>query len=120
MVSGELAAKAIVASRAELRGLATTYRRACDAEIGQELRDSVLIQRHVFGDRRRIARIIGGARREVAFTSLFVDVATGRRPYLDLRRRLIAHAPLLAARLLWASLRRDPVHERAPAPVFDA
>ena len=31
-------------------------------EIGAELRDSVLIQRYLFGDRRRIARVIEGAR----------------------------------------------------------
>ena len=36
--------------------LAGRYRRACDHEIGAELRDSVLIQRYLFADRRRIAQ----------------------------------------------------------------
>ena len=46
----------------------TLYRRACDREIGAELRDSVLIQRYLFGDRRRIATVIDGASRAPAMT----------------------------------------------------
>jgi len=100
MVSGELAARAILATAAEPAKLLTAYRKACDDEIGCELRDSVSIQRYLFADRSRIARVIGGANRERALTRLILDFATGRRSYRAVRRRILARAPLLTARLL--------------------
>src|SRR4029077_2378890 len=63
MVSGDLAAKAVLGPGG-VSTVARRYRRACDDEIGAELRDSVQIQRYLFADRRRIARVIGGANRE--------------------------------------------------------
>src|SRR5262249_51213851 len=65
MVSGELAAKTVIQSAAPVT-LARRYKDAINYEIGAELRDSVLIQRYLFADRRRIAQIIGGANREPA------------------------------------------------------
>src|SRR5204863_9551515 len=55
MVSGDLAARAIIETPRAPAGdrLARQYRRACHAEIGQELRDSVLVQRYLFGSRPR-------------------------------------------------------------------
>ena len=100
MVSGELAGRAVLASP-DIAGLARRYRRACDYEIGAELRDSVWIQRHLFADRRRIARIIHGANREPGVTRLILDFATGGRSYRNLRRRLLARSPVLAGRLFW-------------------
>jgi geranylgeranyl reductase family protein len=112
MVSGDLAAKAIIGSPSAST-IAARYRRACDEEIATELRDSVLIQRFLFADRRRIARVIAGARRETTITRLILDLAIGRRPYRDVRRRIFARAPLMAAHLLWervASLgRKNPL-----------
>jgi hypothetical protein len=102
MVSGQLAGRAIVqTSRDSVRGLAARYQRACDHEIGTELRDSILIQRYLFADRRRIARVIDGAHREPRITKLILDLATGLRSYRDVRRRLLLGAPGLAARFLW-------------------
>jgi geranylgeranyl reductase family protein len=99
MVSGELAARSIVESRAgEPDALARRYQCACDREIGAELRDSVLVQRYLFGHRRRIARVIAGATRDPAATALVLDFAIGRRPYSEIRRRLLARWPLLALR----------------------
>jgi len=100
MVSGDLAAKTIVDS-ASPASLATRYTRACDYEIGAELRDSIVIQRYLFADRRRIARIVRGANRERATTRLILDFAMGRRSYKDVRRRILVRAPLLAGRLIW-------------------
>ncbi|PYQ70685.1 MAG: hypothetical protein DMG04_23655 [Acidobacteria bacterium] len=100
MVSGELAARAVLATAAEPAKLLTAYRKACDDEIGCELRDSVSIQRYLFADRRRIARVIDGANREGALTRLILDFAIGRRSYRAVRRRILARAPLLTARLL--------------------
>ena len=66
MVSGDLARERDRRDGRRRRSTAAVsrYRRACDREIGAELRDSVLIQRYLFADRRRIARVIAGASRE--------------------------------------------------------
>jgi len=102
MVTGELAADAVLAR--DPRPLADRYRRACDAEIGEELRDSVLLQRYLFADRRRIAALIDGARNESVLTRLVLDFVKGRMGYRTLRRRMLTHSPGLAARLLWSHL----------------
>jgi geranylgeranyl reductase family protein len=104
MVSGDLAARAILETGGRTARLASRYRRACDYEIGAELRDSVLVQRYLFADRRRIARIISGAHREAIITRLILDFAKGRVPYRTLRRRILAGSPWLAGRLAWERL----------------
>jgi geranylgeranyl reductase family protein len=106
MVSGEIAAKSVVESVPDgVATLARRYRRAVDHEIGAELRDSVLIQRYLFADPRRIAGVVAGARRAPEITRLIVDFASGGLSYRTLRRRVLAGAPLLGARLLWERLR---------------
>ena len=105
MVSGDLAAQAIIKTAPTVgHRLAATYRRLCDAEIGPELRDSVLLQRYLFADRRRIADVITGARTQSRITKLVLDFAVGRLSYRSLRRRLLVRSPGLAARLAWAKL----------------
>src|SRR5207237_587023 len=60
MVTGELAGRAILdAGGAD--HLARRYQRACDYEIGAELRDSILIQKYLFADRRRMTHMIRNA-----------------------------------------------------------
>ncbi len=106
MVSGDLAAQSVLTTRSSaVSRLAAKYRRACDYEIGAELRDSVLIQRYLFGDRRRIARVIEGSHRAPALTRLIVDFAQGRLGYESLRRKLVFRAPWLAARLAFERAR---------------
>jgi len=112
MVSGELAAHA-VGGAPDVGRLAGRYRRACDYEIGAELRDSVLLQRYLFADRRRIARVIDGAHREPEVTRSILAYAAGRGTYRELRRRLLAGAPLLAGRLVWERFRKNFVVRRA-------
>ncbi len=102
MVSGELAADAVLGN--DPRPLVDRYRRACDDEIGPELRDSVLLQRYLFADRRRVAAIIAGASREQALVRLVLDFYVGRMSYRALRRRMLTRSPILAARILWAHL----------------
>lgn len=100
MVSGDLAARAIVqTSAADWAGALARYTRACEAEMGRELRESVLIQRTLFADRRRIARVIGGVAAEPVLTRAILDFAMGRLPYAAVRRRLLMRAPLFALRL---------------------
>ena len=102
MVSGELAADALL--RSDPRPAADRYCRMVDAEIGDELRDSVLLQRYLFSDRRRIAKVIDGASRKRDMTKLILDFAIGRLSYRALRRRMLTRSPKLAMHLLWANL----------------
>ena len=111
MVSGEHAARTIAGAAADAVDLAELYRRAVESEIGAELRDSVLIQRYLFGDRRRIASVIAHAPHASAITRLILDFAMGRGSYRDLRRRLFVRAPFLVVRLVGELLRRT---SRAP------
>jgi flavin-dependent dehydrogenase len=102
MVTGDLAARAIVERGAASSGLARYFSRLCQNEVGAELRDSVLIQRYLFANRRRIVRVIQSAQRESLLTRRILEFAVGRTSYRQLRRSMLARSPLLAARLLWA------------------
>jgi flavin-dependent dehydrogenase len=106
MVSGELAGRAVVESIGNVPLLADTYRRSCDHEIGSELRDSVLIQRFLFADRRRIAQVIAGASNGRRMTNLVLDLAMGKRSYRDVRRRWLFSAPATAAQFVYERLRQ--------------
>jgi geranylgeranyl reductase family protein len=106
MVSGDLAARTITSTPARARAkLARRYQRAVQREIGAELRDSVLIQRYLFADRRRIANVINGASQEPELTRLILDFAVGRLSYSSLRWRVLARVPRLAAHLAWGRLK---------------
>jgi flavin-dependent dehydrogenase len=114
MVSGDLAARTIAASfasfsleRSTAVDLARPYRRAVNQEIGAELRDSVLIQRYLFGDPRRIAAAIAEAPRQAAMIRLILDFVIGRRAYRDVRRRMFMRAPRLASKLMWGLVRNQ-------------
>jgi geranylgeranyl reductase family protein len=114
MVSGDLAARAIVETPDAPAGnrLARRYRRACDREIGSELRDSVHVQRYLFANRSRMARIIRHANGHSATTREMVEYTTGRRPYASLRRRLLARSPQLALRWIWEGARTLAANRR--------
>jgi len=106
MVSGDLAARTITSTPARARAkLARRYHRAVQREIGAELRDSVLIQRYLFADRRRIADVINGASQEPELTRLILDLAVGRLSYSALRWRVLGRVPRLAAHLAWGRLK---------------
>jgi geranylgeranyl reductase family protein len=106
MISGELAAQAIIATwPSTTADLARRYRRAVDREMGAELRDSVYIQRYLFGDSRRIKAAIAEAPQQQTITGLVLDLAIGRRSYGEVRRRILLRAPLLAARVAWERVR---------------
>ena len=112
MVSGDLAARAIIETGGVVSRdrVARRYRRACRREIGPELRDAVLVQRHLFSDRVRIARIVRNAHRHPAITKLILDYAIGRRSYLSARRGLIRRSPHLAINLMWERI-KNPLRE---------
>jgi len=106
MVSGELAARAVIQTGGAPAQMVSAYRRACDYEIGDELRDSVAIQRFLFADRRRISDVIDGAHREAALTRLILTFACAGGSYRALRRRILARSPILAGRLIWDRIRQ--------------
>lgn len=108
MVTGELAARSVIAARdgstvAPDRAR-RQYVRAWRREIGAELRDSVLVQRHLFGTRERMDGVVAAANSRPEYAQWLVDYASGRLSYAAARRRLVARVPSLLptlARVAW-------------------
>ena len=105
MISGELAARAIIAS-SHSAGAGPAYDRLWRAEIGAELRDAVLIQRLFFADSARVSRVIRAGRAFPWLAELIVNYAVGRVSYHHARRRVLVASPKTAARLAWQLVRR--------------
>lgn len=108
MVTGELAGRTAAdalrrANHAppDLSAYPAAWRRECDTE----LRDSVLLQRYLFDDPRRIESVIAGARRRPALAAAVVQCAMGLVSYRRARRAVLSANPLLALRLAAAFLR---------------
>jgi flavin-dependent dehydrogenase len=100
MVSGELAAAAIVktgASGALAAGAA--YERTWRAEIGTELSDAVLVQRHLFSSHARVRNAIVAARAMPGVTGPILQYFQGAMSYRALRRRLLMKFPLTLWRM---------------------
>jgi geranylgeranyl reductase family protein len=109
MVTGELAADAVLSARRDgvidpvraRRGYVRAWRR----EIGAELRDSVLIQKYLLHSPERMDRVVRGAKARPEFSRILVDYASGRLSYHAARRRLLWHFPKLLPRLAMIALR---------------
>src|SRR5215212_6150838 len=97
MVSGHLAARSAAA------GTTDGYEQSWRAEIGAELRDAVLVQRHLLTIPERIDALVGAARRAPAVADLLIRYAMGEISYFKARRRVLLRAPLLALRLFIAA-----------------
>jgi geranylgeranyl reductase family protein len=119
MVTGDLAAAAILAARSA--GVVApararrAYVRAWRQEIGAELRDSVLIQKYLFSSPARMDRVVRVAQTRPEFSEALVDYASGRLSYHAARRRLLWHFPRLLPRLALLAARasgiiRTPQH----------
>jgi geranylgeranyl reductase family protein len=117
MVTGDLAAGAILAARAA--GAVApdrarrAYVRAWRQEIGAELRDSLLIQKHLFSTPARMDRVVRVAQTRPEFSEILVDFASGRLSYYAARRRLLWHFPKLLPRLALTAARASGII-RAP------
>jgi geranylgeranyl reductase family protein len=112
MVTGDLAAAAVLAARRE-RGVVPSaarrrYVRTWKHEIGAELRDSVLVQKYLFHSPARMDRVVRGARTQPEFSRILVDYASGRLSYRAARRQLLWRFPRLLPRLAWIAMRRQP------------
>src|SRR4029453_10486109 len=85
MVTGELAAEALLSARHENAvqpaRARRAYVRAWKHEIGAELRDSVLIQKYLLHSPPRMDRVVRGAKRRPEFSEILVDYASGRSSY---------------------------------------
>jgi geranylgeranyl reductase family protein len=112
MVTGELAADAILSTRRHgaisPARAARAYVRAWRREIGAELRDSVLIQKYLFPHPERMDRVVRGARTRPVFPETLVEYASGRLSYRAARRRMLWHFPRLLPKLAWAAMRARP------------
>jgi flavin-dependent dehydrogenase len=110
MVTGELAAEAILDGSPDVpHRIEAAYERAWRREIGVELRDSVLLQRYLFGDPQRIEAVIAGARVFPRLANAVIDYACGTRTYRQARRRVLLRFPLVALKVLGA---RKPAKTR--------
>lgn len=92
MVTGEHAGRTAaeaVAGRDYRAGALARYQTRWQAEIGEELRDAVRIQRRLFANPALADAIIGAAARDVRLCRLFARVALGEEP---LRRRRLEMA----------------------------
>jgi geranylgeranyl reductase family protein len=124
MVTGELAADAVLSSRAHGAVVPArarrAYVRAWKSEIGAELRDSVLIQKYLFPSPARMDRLVGVARTRPEFPEILLDYASGRLSYRAARRRLLWSFPRLLPRLARIALRRGPDTPPAPSGEVEA
>jgi geranylgeranyl reductase family protein len=101
MVSGTLAAQAIVDRRAAApAAVGSRYERLWRAELGAELRDATLLQRYLFSSHPRVARVVRGAAGQPWLTDLILEYFRGERPYAAVRRQVILKFPRTALRLL--------------------
>ncbi len=82
------------------------YDRLWRREIGAELRDSVFIQRYLFGDHARVNRLIRVGRHAPWLTRAIVEYGTGRRGYAAIRRTVLARSPKTVIALAWRAVRQ--------------
>jgi geranylgeranyl reductase family protein len=110
MVSGELAGRAIAATRRAADKAGPVYERLWRKEIGAELTDAVLIQKYLFASHARVSRVVAGAADAPALTTMILDYVCGDLPYTVLRRRMLFRCPLTMIRMMRERWRRaDPV-----------
>jgi geranylgeranyl reductase family protein len=99
MVTGDLAGRALAGAGAR------AFERLWRAEIGAELRDSVLVQRDLLATPSRIDRLVRAAHGAPAVAALIVRYAMGEVSYSTARRRLLFGSPMAALRLAFRHFR---------------
>ncbi len=100
MVSGELAARAVVEARAARDDVAgPRYERLWRRELGAELRDATLLQRYLFSSHATVNRVVAGAASQPWLTDLILEYFRGERPYSDVRRAVLLRFPATALKL---------------------
>jgi flavin-dependent dehydrogenase len=110
MVSGDLA------GRSAATGTTTDYERSWRAEIGPELRDAVLVQRHLLTTPARIDALVAAARRAPRLADLLIRYAMGEVSYASARRRVLLRAPRLALSLILRALSDESSSRQSTLP----
>jgi geranylgeranyl reductase family protein len=106
MVTGDLAGRALAGAGPR------AFERLWRAEIGGELRDSVLVQRDLLTTPSRIDRLVRAAHGAPTVAALIVRYAMGEVSYSTARRRLLLGSPMAALRLAVRHFRGT--HRAAP------
>jgi flavin-dependent dehydrogenase len=120
MASGDLAATAVIERQAAPTTSGAHYERLWRAELGAELRDATFLQRYLFSNQERVARVLAGAARTRWLTDLILEYTRGERPYTDVRRTVLRRFPLTAIKI--AAARFTPKSgrpTRTSAPLLD-
>jgi geranylgeranyl reductase family protein len=100
MLSGELAGRAIAGARdRQRRDAGDRYERLWRSELGAELTDAARLQRYLFAQRSRVARMVRAASASGRLTDDVLQYFRGELPYGALRRRILLRHPLTAVRL---------------------
>jgi flavin-dependent dehydrogenase len=110
MVTGDLA------GRAAATGTTQAYERSWRREIGAELRDAVLVQRHLLTTPGRIDGLVDAARRAPHVADRLVRYAMGEVSYAAARRAVILRSPLVGLKLLVDALRTRSARPEAQEP----
>jgi geranylgeranyl reductase family protein len=95
MVSGELAGKAALAALQENNLSAASlqrYDRACEAEMGYELRKSVELQRRLMKEPRLMDSVVRFAQRSLVARRLLCAYGVGQIGYREMKRRAFREA----------------------------
>lgn len=95
MVSGELAGRVARAAldSGDLGSVSLRrYDRACEAELGYELRKSVHLQQRLMSEPRLMDSVVRFARRSAAARQLLCDYGVGRIGYREMKRRTLTEA----------------------------
>jgi geranylgeranyl reductase family protein len=90
MVTGELAARAAIDNLAGAR--LSEYERAWKREIGDELGNSVRLQKLLLADPTRIDRIVRAASRHAVLADLLAGFATGALTHAQFKRSMLRRA----------------------------
>jgi geranylgeranyl reductase family protein len=109
MVTGELAGQTAASAIGRAHGAApdlSAYPAAWKREFGEELGESVLLQRYLLADSRRIDAVVLGARRRPALADAIVRYAMGLVPYGVARAAVLRANAGLAMRLAASRLAR--------------
>ncbi len=111
MVSGELAAQAILRGPSE-----RLYQRLWRKELGSELRDSKWLAWFLYTDLSRLDRLVRGMRVFPEVTRMLADYTVGDHTYTGVRRRFLLRFPRLGFKLVTKVILKG-LRDRLPRPV---
>jgi geranylgeranyl reductase family protein len=117
MVSGEHAGKTAlkaIRNKNTSANFLTRHDKACDAELGNELRTSVALQKRFYSDPGLIDLVVRIARRDAGLKSLITRFGIGQISYQELKRRALFEALPGFAAYQFGKLRHRVAGDGAP------